>query len=245
LYRFTVEELETGKGLFERAIELDGNFAQAYSRLAYVHVQLGWYGPHEERTERLADATALANTAIELDDREPTARFALGRALILAGDSERGIEELRASVALEPSYAQGRFALGQGLCYVERPQEGLAEINEALRLSPRDPHLWTFLNVRAIAHYQLGAFAQAEADERLAMRQPNATHWPAFILLAVLGRQGKTEAAKEAIAEINRIRPGFTCADARQEWYFGDRPYMTPRFVDQFVQDVRRAGLPE
>ncbi len=245
LYRFTTDELDAAKSLFERAIALDEEFAQAYARLAYVHIQLGWYGPHEERPARLKDAIVLSRRAIELDDRDSAARFALGRALAQSGKAERGIEELRTAVALEPSYAQGHFALAQALCYVERPDEGLPEIEEALRLSPQDPHLWTFLNVRALLHYQAGALQQAEADERAAMRLPNATHWPAFVLLAVLGRQGKTEAAQEVIAELHRYHPSFTCDDARREFYFVDRPYITRRFIERFVDDIRSAGLPE
>jgi len=94
-------------------------------------------------------------------------------------------------------------------------------------------------------HYLAGDLQQAEADERAALRQPNSTHWPALILVAILGKQGKAAEAKEAIAELGRLRPGFTCADARHEWYFGDRPFMTKRFIDQFAADVRKAGLPE
>ena len=75
------------------------------------------------------------------------------------------------------------------------------------------------------------------------MRQPNATHWPALILLAVLGRQGKAEEAKAVIAELYRFRPGFTCADAEREWYFGDHPFISLRFIELFLDDIRSAGL--
>ena len=245
LYRFTTDELEEAKSLFERAITLDINFSQAYSRLAYVHIQLGWYGANEGRAERLAQAITLANQALELDRRDASARISLGRALTLSGKTDVGIEELRTAIALDPSFALGRFALGQALCFVEEHQEALDEINEAIRLSPRDPHFWTFLNVRAIANYQAGLFEQAEIDERAAMREPNATHWPAFVLLAVLGRLGKTVAAQEVITAVHRARPGFTCSDARKEWYFGDEPFISEKFVDQFLKDVRAAGPPE
>ncbi len=245
LYRFTTEELETAKTLFERAIALDPSFAQAYARLAYVHIQLGWYGPREDRAERVKDATSLASQAIELDSRDPAARLSFGRALTLSGAVESGVEELRAAVALDPSFAQAHFALGQALCYLERHDEAIREIDEALRLSPRDPHLWAFLNVRAIAHYIANDLEQAEADERAALRQPNATFWPYLILVAILGRQGKRAEALVAMAELRRLRPGFLHADAISELYFGDHPFMTQRFIDQFAADVRNAGLPE
>lgn len=143
--------------------------------MAYVHIQLGWYGPNESKVERLNDAISLARKAVELDDRDPAARLSLGRALTLSGAIERGIEELRAAIELDPSFAQGHFALAQAFCYKDRQGEAVPEINEALRLSPRDPHLWTFLNVRAIAHYQAGNLEQAAAGEaRRRRRLPNS-----------------------------------------------------------------------
>ena len=44
---------------------------------------------------------------------------------------------------------------------------------------------------------------------------------------------------------IDQQRPGMTCADARLEWHFGDHPFMTQRFIDQFADDIRKAGLPD
>lgn len=245
LYKFTLDDLKTAKGLFERAIELEPGFAQAYARLAYVHIQLGWYGPLDERADRIDDAVTLAERAIMLDSREPAAQLALGRALALRGEPERGIDHLRAALRLNASFAQGHFALGQALCYVERPEDGIAEIKEACRLSPRDPHLWTFHNMLAIAHYQSGHFAEAAAAARTSLRQENVTFWPAMVLTAALGAGGPTAEAREAVAELLRWRPDMTTAMARAEFYFGSRPAMPEPFVDRFANDLRRAGLPD
>jgi len=244
LYRFTLDELRTAKALFEQAISIDSTFAQAQARLAYVHIQLGWYGPLDERAERICEAIDLAERAIGLDQKEPAAHLALGRALALDGATEAGIAHLRNALQLDQSFAQAHFALGQVLCYVERPAEGIAEIKEAFRLSPRDPHLWTFHNILAIAYYQLGDMAEAAKAARASLRSPNATFWPAIVLVATLGRQGKTDEAREAISRLHRFRPGMNCNDARREFYFGDNPVMTEAFIDRFIADLASAGLP-
>lgn len=103
----------------------------------------------------------------------------------------------------------------------------------------------TFLHVRAIAHYIANDLEQAEADLRAALRQPYVTFYPYVMLLAVVGKKGRTEKTKKAVAELLRMRPGFTCESAVREWYFGDHPVMTRRFLDQFAADVRNSGLPE
>ncbi|MCZ4092314.1 adenylate/guanylate cyclase domain-containing protein [Sinorhizobium psoraleae] len=244
LYKFNLDDLKIAKDLFERAIRVDPTFAQAYARLAYVHIQLGWYGAMDERGARIADAIRLAQLAIALDSREPAAHVALGRALALRGQPERGITHLRNALELDASFAQGHFALGQALCYVECPEEGIAEINEAFRLSPRDPHLWTFHNMLAIAHYQSGRLTQAEAAARASLRQENTTFWPAMVLTAVVGAQGNAEAAPAALTELLKFRPEMTIEKARAEFYFGGIPAMPEHFIDRFATDLERAGLP-
>ncbi|THK36343.1 tetratricopeptide repeat protein [Ensifer sp. MPMI2T] len=244
LYKFNLDDLKTAKALFERATSVDPTFAQAYARLAYVHIQLGWYGAMDERGARIADAIRLAERAIALDSREPAAHLALGRALALRGQPERGITHLRNALELDASFAQGHFALGQALCYVERPEEGIAEINEAFRLSPRDPHLWTFHNMLAIAHYQSGRLVEAETAARASLRQENTTFWPAMVLTAVLGAQGNAEAAPPALADLLKFRPDITLEKARAEFYFGGTPAMPEHFIDRFATDLERAGLP-
>ncbi|MDQ0558948.1 TolB-like protein/class 3 adenylate cyclase/Tfp pilus assembly protein PilF [Rhizobium mesoamericanum] len=245
LYRFTFDELKTAKALFEQAISIDPTFAQAQARLAYVHIQLGWYGPLDERAERICKAIELAERAIGLDQKEPAAHLALGRALALDGATEAGIAHLRNALQLDQSFAQAHFALGQVLCYVERPAEGIAEIREAFRLSPRDPHLWTFHNILAIANYQLNNMAEAAKAARASLHSPNATFWPAIVLVAILGRQGKIDEAQEAMARLHRFRPGMNRTDARREFYFGDNPVMTEAFIDRFIADLASAGLPD
>ncbi|MBW9117053.1 tetratricopeptide repeat protein [Rhizobium cauense] len=245
LYRFTLDELKTARTLFEQAISIDPTFAQAQARLAYVHIQLGWYGPLDERAERICEAIDLAERAIALDPKEPAAHLALGRALALDGATEAGLAHLRNALQLDQSFAQAHFALGQVLCYVDRPAEGIDEVKEAFRLSPRDPHLWTFHNIVALANYQLGNMAEATKAARASLHSPNATFWPAIFLAAALGSQGESAEAREAISRLHRFRPGMTCADARREFYFGDNPVMTVTFIDRCIADLASAGLPD
>lgn len=245
LYKFTLDDLNTSRELFEQAIRIDPTFAQAQARLAYVHIQLGWYGSIDERGGRICEAIDLAERAIALDQKEPAAHLALGRALALDGATAAGIAHLRNAIELDHSFAQAHFALGQALCYIQRPEEGMPEIKEAFRLSPRDPHLWTFYNMLAIAHYQMGNMEEAAEAARASLRSPNVTFWPAMILVAILGRQGKVDEAKEAIRTLHRFRPGMNLVAARREFYFGANATMTEAFVDQFTADLQSAGLPQ
>lgn len=243
LYRFNMDELSAAKSLFVRAIELDTGFSQAHARLAYVHIQLAWYGPRKERFQNVRSAFRFAARAIELDGKDPSARLSLGRAHTLSGEFEEGIEQLRMATSLDPSFAQAHFALGQALTSLDRHEEAIREMNISIQLSPRDPHLWTFYHVRAIAHYIADNLEQAEADEYTALRQPNVTFYPYTVLIAILGREGKKNESAEALRRLREIKPGFSLETAIDEWHFGDRAIMTLRFMKQFEEDFRKGEL--
>lgn len=244
LYRFKLDDLAAAKSLFEQAIELDKNFSQAYARLAYVYVQLAWYGSRPDRPERVNAALAHATRAVELDGKDPSARLSLGRALVLSGSFEEGVQQLRNATALDPSFAQAHFALGQALTSLDRYQEAIEEIDLAMQLSPRDPHLWTFYHVRAIANYIGDRLEQAETDEHAALREPNVTFYPYTILTAILGRQGKTAESAEVFRKLRKLKPGISLADILDEWHFGEHPIMTPRFMERFENDFRKGMVP-
>lgn len=97
----------------------------------------------------------------------------------------------------------------------------------------------------AIAHYQSGRFAQAAEAARASLRQENATFWPAMVLAASLGATERSDEAGSAVANLLRRRPDMTVKTARAEFYFGSVPVMPEDFIDRFVRDLHRAGLPD
>jgi TolB-like protein len=63
--------------MFERAVELDPQFALGYASLASAYLaQFWWY--HDRTQARLAEAKAAADRALELDPELPEGRVALG-----------------------------------------------------------------------------------------------------------------------------------------------------------------------
>jgi tetratricopeptide (TPR) repeat protein len=58
-------------------------------------------------------------------------RFALGRGLIITGDTERGITELRAAVKIDDTIADGHFQLGRALQKAGMKEEARRELDRA------------------------------------------------------------------------------------------------------------------
>ena len=110
MYRFSKTDNERARQFFAQAVELDPTFARAYAGLSFAHFQnafLGWKkaGPEIDR------AYEAAGKSLMVDDRDPAAHWAMGRALWLRGDQDQSITELERAVDLSPNFATGHYTL--------------------------------------------------------------------------------------------------------------------------------------
>jgi tetratricopeptide (TPR) repeat protein len=83
MYRFSMPGLRAAHQHFERAIALDPEFAAALARLAYVLLQMYWYGPREERAQNLEKGLAAAQQAAVSRSEAP---MAISRSAVSALD---------------------------------------------------------------------------------------------------------------------------------------------------------------
>lgn len=111
MYRFTGADNERAQALFRRAAELDPTFARAHAGLSFTHFQNAFLLRPQDRRQQTEAALEAAGLSLAADERDPTAHWAMGRALWLAGDGHETASELRASVALCPSFSMGHYAL--------------------------------------------------------------------------------------------------------------------------------------
>jgi TolB-like protein len=241
LWGFTKPGLVEAETMFRHAIELDPDFARAHGALSYVYLQSAFLREPEERAALLDAALAIARISVLLDDRDCMNHCVLGRALVLHRDYEDGIACLEQAIALNPSFAQGYFALGHALLWLGDEAKAIRYFERAAELSPRDPHLFTVHDVRAIAHLSRGEHEQAVAFARKAVRLPNANYLPFATLVSAFGHLGRAEEARAFLEELLRRKPNYNCAHALGEFFYS-RDERLPRL---YVEGLRRGGLPE
>jgi tetratricopeptide (TPR) repeat protein/DNA-binding winged helix-turn-helix (wHTH) protein len=132
------ESLEKAIVYFRQAIELDPNYALAWSGIADCYVAQGstilslGATPHREL---FVEARAAAERALALDESLADAHVSLG-AVLAEEEGEAPHRELRRAIALNPNLAQAHnvYALifvGEG-----RYAEALAEVDRARQLDP-------------------------------------------------------------------------------------------------------------
>lgn len=240
IYRYTEEDAEAARQHLTKLTEQVPTFAAAYAALAILETRHVIFGDVETPDDLLEKASKDANKAVSLDEGNSMARIALSRVLAIQGSYEKAIEEAEMAVALNPSSSSAYLSLTMTLCYAGRMEEALAAVNNSIRLSPRGPFLVFKMFAKAAILYFLDQYSEAEELVRHAIRLAKRGIFSKLTLAAVLVRQGRLEEANDAIATALLVRPDMTISLLQASW----RKF-APDYMEKFLGDLRKAGLPE
>jgi DNA-binding SARP family transcriptional activator len=212
MYRFNKTDNERARQFFSQAVDLDPTFARAYAGLSFSHFQnafLGWKKPGPE-IERAYEA---AGRSLMVDDRDPAAHWAMGRALWLRGDQDQSITELENAVDLSPNFATAHYALAFVHAQTGDPRAAISFSDHSRQLSPFDPLLFAMLGTRAISLARLGDYNEAAEWAIKAAARPNAHQHIMAIAALTLGLAGRLDEAAAYKAKIHERVPNYVLAD--------------------------------
>jgi DNA-binding winged helix-turn-helix (wHTH) protein/tetratricopeptide (TPR) repeat protein len=138
LNKRTKQRYKTATECFEQAIEIDSNFALAYSGLADSYILFDFYGVISP-WETIPLARAAAVRAVELDAELAEAHTSLASIKLIHDRDFAGAErEFKRALRLNPKYARAHDWYAHCLMEMGRIEESLAECNLALELEPLD-----------------------------------------------------------------------------------------------------------
>ena len=133
---FASDDTEGSRKYFEKAIQLQPDYAAAWSGLAdtYGAEAVGWQAAPPQLMEKVERA---ARHALELDSSVPEAHNSLA-AFYLFGrwDLKNADAESATAVKLNPSFAEGHYLRSYVLMSMQRPDEALAEVKRSSELDP-------------------------------------------------------------------------------------------------------------
>jgi tetratricopeptide (TPR) repeat protein len=236
MYRFSKTDNERARQYFAQAVELDPTFARAYAGLSFAHFQnafLGWKKAAPE-IERAFDA---AGRSLMVDDRDPAAHHAMGRALWLQGNQDQGIKELERAVDLSPNFAGAHYSLAFLHMQSGDPNAAIAFSDQSRSLSPFDPLLFAMLGTRAVSLARLDRRDEAADWAIKAAARPNAHHHIQAIAAIILGLADRGEEAKGYLAKVRAQVPNYRLAD-----FFAAFRY-SPEVAEMFTKGARRIGV--
>jgi DNA-binding SARP family transcriptional activator/TolB-like protein len=221
MYRFNKADNERARQFFTQAVELDPTFARAYAGLSFAHFQnafLGWKKPEAE----IDRAYEMAGRSLMVDDRDPAAHWAMGRALWLRGSQDQSLNELERAVDLSPNFATGHYTLAFVHSQSGDPQLGISFADHSRQLSPFDPLLFAMLGSRSICLTRLGEYGEAADWAIKAAARPNAHHHIMAIAAFTLGLAGRAEEANVYKARIRERVPDYTIKDFLGAFRYSD-----------------------
>jgi tetratricopeptide (TPR) repeat protein len=236
MYRFNKLDNERARQFFSQAVTLDPTFARAYAGLSFAHFQnafLGWKKAAPE-IDRAFDA---AGKSVMVDDRDPAAHWAMGRALWLRGSQDQSIVELERAVDLSPNYASAHYSLAFVHSQSGDPNAAISFSDHSRHLSPFDPLLFAMLASRSISLARLGQHEEAAEWAVKAAARPNAHQHIMAIAAITLGLAGRVEDANGYKARIRERVPNYAMADFLAAFRF------SPDAEAIFKKGAKRIGI--
>jgi TolB-like protein/DNA-binding winged helix-turn-helix (wHTH) protein/Tfp pilus assembly protein PilF len=236
--RRSPENNRLAKQHYERAIALDPGFARAYAGLASVYARDAVDGWDTNPKMALSRAAELAEKAQRLDPSLHQVYFVEGLLELFRRNYWAAIRNTEHAISIKPSYADA-YALRAWIQHLDgRTAEGLASMEQAVRLNPRIPSVYRLL--RGTLYYAQADLERALADLEAAVEvNPNYQNLRIW-LAAAYAAAGRIDEAQWQSEEILALHPDFSLS--RALWAF---PIRDPAYRERFLEDLRRAGLPD
>ncbi|UWR21765.1 adenylate/guanylate cyclase domain-containing protein [Sulfitobacter sp. S190] len=222
------------RGLFERAVALDANYASAYAELGFTHLndlKFGW----TQWPQRAWDAAqSNADKAISLDPFDYRAHALKAEALKFSGQLPEAARLIDKALSLNPNSAQGHAVRCSVQMFSGDAEEALLSSQRALMIDPY-PRA-DEINCPIVALYLQGQF---EEVIRLAERYPLVSNDEAsslFVRAAAHAMLDQNEAATALVAEGLSRFPFFRAANFAQIFKSEEQRQL-------FLEGLRKAGV--
>jgi TolB-like protein len=230
----TLETNQLAKDLVEKAIELDPDFALAYTLLGHLNVNyslgLRPYVTQEFARAKLYEALEYARKGYELSPFAASTCSCYAYILVMTGDLEAALRLQEDGVKNNPANAFAHAILAMIYEQFQRHEEALKEIRIATRLSPRDMDLSFFRSIEAENLLAIGKYEEALEVARHAMHL-TSQNFDAYVLMATaLYALDRRDDAREVIADLEDKIPGFTPDMLR--------PGVMPKSLETIVADM-------
>ena len=228
------DQVDAARPLFEQALKIDPDNSEALAGKANTTLFEYIYAPRAD-TDYDAAILGLVDRAIAFDRGNIHAYRTKGQYLAISGRPEDAVRALDAGLAIDPNAAGLLATRSTADDYSGRFEQATSDVQQAMLLSPRDPAMSQWHNLRADPELGLGHFDEALEDGKKAVDGGYRTFYAYINLAAAHAFKGEMDEAKAAMAEARRLKP-----DLSVKWLVHHKPVL------QFAFEVlRKAGLPE
>jgi len=228
------EEGKEARRLFEGAVALDPDYAEAYAFLAMTH-WFGWVNWFEDVEPHRLLALEFAQRAVKLNPNDAFAHSVFAFVLEYERRYSESAEQIEIALTLDPNHAD-TYAMRTDLFVMEgRPFEALQSIAQALRLNPQPPPWYYWLQGEA-------EYAARQYESAVATLRRESTYGTASrsILAAALAQLGRKEEAQLEARLFMSDYPEFRIGS-----FLATQPFMNESDRDHFAEGYRKCALPD
>lgn len=229
---------QQARELYKQAIEKDPGYGRAYGALAYTLALDYRHGWTETPIENLDHALHMAKKGVELNPHIPQTYWSLGYVYLRRKEYDKAFHAARQSIRVAPNYADGYALLGlisNGLAHFD---DALEYIRKGKQLNPY--YSWDYLFNEGFALYAKGNYKKAIVVlEQGQQRNENAIP-PKLGLAACYVKNNQLEDAQWVVEQIKMLNPATTITQLSNTFVMQTQPYK-----DRYLNDLRKAGLPE
>jgi len=210
--RRTVDGFRSAIGYFQKAIELDADYAVAYSGLADYHLLLGFYEilPPSVAGEK---AKGFATKGVEIDNTLAETHSSYG-ATLGGFDWKWNVarEEYEKAIRINPNYLPAQQYYAMNLAIAGDFEKVFEKANRSIEIDPLLP----IINANLAWFYYLARrYEEAEEQARLTIQiEPNhfSAHWVLGITYGQMKRHAEAVSVLQTAIEMSSNRP-FVVAD--------------------------------
>jgi tetratricopeptide (TPR) repeat protein len=232
--------------MFEHALTLDPQSAEAQSRLAGVLMSRALRDMTDSAAADLARADELVGQALAASPRSAYAHFVKGAVLRAQRRPEEAIPELETALALNRNMVGALNELGWSKLWAGAIEEVIPLQERAIRLNPRDPSIGSRYFLIGTVH-----LLQSRTDEAIVWLEKARSAMPAAPLIrsrlaSAYALRGETECAAAELAEARRLRSDdrFSSLARLKAGYFGV-PKIRALYEATYFAGLRKTGMPE
>ncbi len=240
LYRLDYASFARARGLLQRAMTTDPNYAPAYSYAAYWHIfRIGQEWSTDFKSD-VSEAARLSEAAIACDGNDATALAIYGYVQgYLKKDFNEALRYLNRAIATSPSCSTAYTFSGATFCFLGDGPTSVRHAIEGLRISPLDTHVSFAEHILAQAYYVNGKLDDAiawaiRADKHNARLTSNLR-----TLIASYAATDRLEEARALVRRHAEIVPAFRVS----AW--AARTPMQGAIRSNRIKELLAAGMPD
>jgi adenylate cyclase len=232
-FRYTREDNLEARQLYLQAIELDPDFARAYSAVAFTYDQ----DYHREQNDQnIVLGLRYARKGISLDGDLPHTHVALGRIGVHSKNPDQAVKALHRAIELDANFADAYAQLA-----AVYTSQGLAEkafplLRKAVRLNPNHGAGYDFILGKAL--YYTRRYEDAVIALERAVEANPARIRSRLLLAASFAQLGRDEDAEWQIDEVTANHENDAIQIFLASW-----PVIDQTYREHLKDGFRKAGL--